>query len=335
MMTNSADHNEVLAFSRSGNGNLKTAGKVATEGRGSGGTTDPLGSQGSLTLSLDHKFLFAVNAGSGSVSSFDVHGDDLHLVDLALTGGSAPVAVAQWGDLVYVLNFAGNSNVIGFHLSDDGHLARIPDSIRYLSTANSGASSLVFTPDGKWLVVTEKLTNKIDVFPVENNGTLGTVATTIDPSAGLFDVAVTPEGAVLALETSNASVSSFLVESGSLTSIGTPALTHGAASCWSAVAPNGRWVYTANSGSSNISGFAITGAGIVSPLVPGSIVASLPTGSTDLDIAVSADSKFLYSLDTGAGTIGIFKINADGTLNTPTVVSAFIPTSGFNGLAAY
>jgi hypothetical protein len=36
-----------------------------TGGRGSGGVTDPLGSQGSLTLSQDHSLLFAVNARNG------------------------------------------------------------------------------------------------------------------------------------------------------------------------------------------------------------------------------------------------------------------------------
>ena len=335
VMSNSADHNEVLTFSRSANGKLQATGRVSTEGRGSGGTTDPLGSQGSLTLSSDNRFLFAVNAGSGSISSFRVHGDDLRLVDVTHSGGSAPVAVAQWGDLVYVLNFAGNSSVVGFRLDEEGRLTEIHNSIRYLSTANSGASSLAFTPDGKSLIVTEKLNNLIDVFPVRSGGRLGTVVATKDPSAGLFDVVTAQQNTVIALEAGAGSISSFLVEAGALMPIGTPAATNGQASCWSVVTPDGKWVYTANSGSSTISGFRIVGAGSVTPVVPGSVVATLPAGSTDLDIAVSADSKFLYSLNSGAGSVGVFKINADGTLTSRFVIGAFTATSGFNGIAAY
>ena len=68
------------------------------------------------------------------------------------TGGAAPVAVAEHGGWLYVLNFAGNSDVVGFRV-DDGSLIKIANSERFLTTANSGASSLAFTPDGNfsWL----------------------------------------------------------------------------------------------------------------------------------------------------------------------------------------
>ena len=66
-------------------------------------------------------------------------------------GGSEPVAVAEHGNLVYVVNAGGNSNVTGFRLEKEGKLKPIPDSIAYLSTANSGAASLSFSPDGQFL----------------------------------------------------------------------------------------------------------------------------------------------------------------------------------------
>lgn len=333
VMTNSASHNEVMIFLRSANGTLQLTGRVATQGRGSGGTTDPLGSQGSLTLSSDHKLLFAVNAGSGSLSSFRVRGDDLHLADVAYTGGASPVAVAQWGDLVYVLNFAGNSNVVAFHLDDNGKLSQIPKSIRYLSSSNSGASSVAFTPDGKYLLVTEKLTNNIDLFPVLADGTLGTAVITKDPGAGLFDLTISPNGAILALEAGAGTISSFIDQNQTLTPLNSLS-TNGNATCWNVVTPDGRWVYTANSASNSISGFGISGAGLLTA-VPGIVVAQLPAGSTDIDLAVSADSKYLYSLNSSAGAVGVFKINANGTLTQLSSVPAFTPATGFNGIAAY
>jgi 6-phosphogluconolactonase len=101
-MTNNADANQVVAFQRDPNGTLDNPHSYGTDGRGSGGTVDPLTSQGSLTLSADHAWLFAVNAGSGSVSVFRVNGAQLELTDRVATEGSEPNSVAQLGSLVYV-----------------------------------------------------------------------------------------------------------------------------------------------------------------------------------------------------------------------------------------
>jgi 6-phosphogluconolactonase len=333
VMTNAANRNEVLSYQRQTDGSLKLYGTFHTGGRGSGGNVDPLGSQGSLTLSEDHALLFAVNAGSGEISSFRVNGPRLELADVKPTGGSAPVAVAEHGDLVYVLNFAGNSSVTGFNV-DDGCLRPITGSIRFLSTANSGASSLAFSTDGKFLLVTEKLTNNIDVFPVQANGTLGPLVTNQDASAGLFDLAVAPDGSVISLEAGAATVSSFLLEpTGILTALNAPVPTKGAASCWNVVTPDGRFIYTSNAGSANVSGFALTGGGIVTAL-PGTIVASYPAGSTNLDITVSGDSKYVYTLNTGTGAVGMLAIQSDGKLKLIGTLPAVTPSAGANGIAA-
>src|SRR6202007_1222372 len=181
IMSNSADRNEVIAFTRATDGTLQESGRFATGGRGSGGNNDPLESQGSLTLGQDHTLLFAVNAGSGTVSVFSVHGSQLSLVDKVISGGSEPNAIAQHGNLVYVSNVGGSSNVVGFRL-DHGKLAQIPNSTRFLSTNNSGAGGLAFSPDGSFLVVIERLTNAIDVFSVQGDGTLSPIV--VNPSAG-------------------------------------------------------------------------------------------------------------------------------------------------------
>ena len=69
VMTNDAEQNEVVAYDRTPYGTLQGSHRYPTGGRGSGGTVDPLGSQGSLTLSRDGSFLFATNAGSGNLSA--------------------------------------------------------------------------------------------------------------------------------------------------------------------------------------------------------------------------------------------------------------------------
>ena len=341
VMTNSVKGNEIIAYSRAGDGSLTERNRYDTNGRGSGGTTDPLGSQGSLTLSQDHSLLFAVNAGSGNVSVFRVNGPNLQLSQIISSGGSAPVAIAQHEDLVYVLNFAGDSSVVGFRLNDAGTLVKMPNSIRYLSTANSGPSSLAFSPDGRFLVVTEKITNNIDVFSVQSDGSLSSPKVTPNPLPGLFDVIFSPDGAALIVQigptnTSNvSSISSYIVEEGgALSPITAYVPTLGAAACWVALTPNGQFAFTSNSASSTLSAFAVGSSGNVTA-VPGTVVASLPAGATNIDLAVSQDAKYLYTLNANAGNVGIFAINPDGTVKLTGLAPGVTAQSGFNGLAAF
>jgi 6-phosphogluconolactonase (cycloisomerase 2 family) len=342
IMNNSPERNEVIQYGRAANGMLQQVGAFPTGGRGSGGLTDPLESQGSLVLSADHSMLFAVNAGSGDISVFRVFPFfGLELVGLVPSGGSSPVAIAQWGNLVYVLNSSGSSNVTGFQVDQFGSLSQIPNSTTFLTTNTSGAASIAFSGDGKWLAVTERLTNDIDVFGVQANGTLTPIVTSMSAVPGLFAVLFAQDDIAVAVSTgptgaTNGSLlSSYSIDAnGQITPITSSVPTLGAASCWSAATPDGRFIYTSNAGTSNISGFALSAGGTLTAL-PGTVVASNPAGSTNLDIAVSADGKFLYSLNSGTGVIGIFAIQDNGALTSVGTASGFTPTSGFNGIAAY
>lgn len=339
-MTNAANRNEIIAYKRNADGSLEEGRSFPTGGRGSGGTTDPLGSQGSLTLTQDHSILLAVNAGSGDISVFRVHGANLSLVDRVPCGGSEPVAVAQHGNLVYVVNAGGTSNVTGFRLDQDGKLRAIPDSIAFLSTGNSGAASLSFSPDGQFLLVTEKLTNNVDAFHIQIDGTLGPIVVNPSVGPGAFSVSFAPNGAALVSETGptgghNASaISSYVVAAnGTLSAVSASVPTEGAATCWQAITPDGSFAYTSNAGSATISGFSIATNGALTP-VSVTVVATLPSGSTNLDIAITADGKFLYTLNSGTGTINIFGINQDGSLTSLGDVGGLSANAGMNGIAA-
>src|SRR5690242_6642987 len=341
VMNNSATRNQIISFTRAADGSLQKAGTFATGGRGSGGVTDPLESQGSLTLSQDRSLLFAVNAGSGEISVFRVNGSNLALVDRKATGGSEPNAVAQHGNLLYVLNVGGSSNVIGFALHAGGQIRPITNSIRFLTTNNSEGASLVFSPDGRFLLVTERATNNIDVFSVRPDGTLASIVVNSDLAPGTFALTFARNGAALVSETgpagaSNAStVSSYSVlANGTLSAINTGVPTLGNANCWNVVTPNGHWAYVSNAGSSTIAGFSIDTNGALTPIGP-TVVGINPSGSGNLDIAVSSDGKFLYSLNSGNGTIGVFGIQEDGTLLNVDQVEAISAQAGFNGIAAF
>ncbi len=329
LMTNSNAGNQILQFARRADGSLVPLGSTPTGGNGSGGNVDPLGSQNSLLLTQDKSSLLAVNSASGTISSFRVFGASLQLVDIQSTGGSAPNAIAQWGDLVYVLNAAGNSSVVGFKL-EEGRLIRIPSAIGYLSTALSGGSSISFTSDGKVLLAAERVTGLIDAFPVNPNGTLGAASVTSYP--GIFDFAIAPRSGLL-ISVGGPNIESNLVnDDAKLTSLASTPIFAGA--CWVVVTPNG-FVYGSTGGSNIIDGYSVTASGFFTAIGTGE-VATVASGAL-LDLALSEDGKYLYANNGGAGAVDIWTINADGSLQAqrPVTLPTVDASAGLNGIAAY
>lgn len=340
VMTNAANKNEVLAYQKGRDGSYRQEGQFATGGRGSGGQVDPLQSQGSLTFNHDHTLLFAANAGSGTVSVFRVGGPFLALVDQEDSGGSEPLAIATAGNIAYVLNGGAAGSVVAFRLDPSGHLRQIQNSTHFLSSTNAGGSSISVSPDGHFLAVTERLTNSIDIFPILADGTLGSIVTNTSSAPGVFSAAFAPNGILIDSETgpsgavNGSTISSYAIASnGKISAVSQSVPTFGSANCWNAMTPNGKFIYTSNSASGTISGFAIGSGGVLTP-VGSTVLATNPQGSANLDIVVSGDGEFLYSLNAGTGTIGVFAIQSNGTLNPLTEIEGLPAAAGFNGIAA-
>jgi 6-phosphogluconolactonase len=111
--------------------------------------------------------------------------------------------------------------------------------------------------------------------------------------------------------------------------------TLAAATCWDVVLDGGKFTYTSNAGTSNLSGFSLGANGGLTSL-SGTLAASNPTGSTNIDIAASADSQYVYTLNTATGTIGVFAVNASNGQLTNLGVSGHLPAkSGANGMVAH
>lgn len=339
-MTNAASNNQINAYTRREDGTLEFSGAFPTGGNGSGGTLDPLGSQGSLTLSADHRQLFAVNAGSSTVSSFAVNGASLHLLDTEPTGGSMPTSVTQVGDLVYVLNAGGNASVTGFRIVGNGHLQAIPHSTSYLSGSATAPTDVVLSPSRQFLIVTESAANKIDVFHVFPNGTLSNPVVTDSAGTVPFAAVFDPNGALIVGNVENnktvsSTISSYQMNgNGSLRTISNALPTGGSATCWDVIGQSGRSVYTSNPNNSTLSGFNIERNGELTP-IGGAVVGQTPTGSTNIDIAASSDGRYLYTLYAATGDIGIFSVQDDGGLVSLGQQDGLPASAGINGIAAY
>ncbi|HEY3379187.1 MAG TPA: beta-propeller fold lactonase family protein, partial [Armatimonadota bacterium] len=311
-MTNAANGNAVVAYRRKNDGTLAFLNSFRTGGNGTGtgevstatpqDGIDPLASQGSLRLSRDKRFLFAVNAGSNSVTSFRVSNNGgLDRVSVRPSGGAQPNSLASAGNLLYVSNVgnAGNafaSNVTGFRVGNNGSLTQIAGSTHALSTANAQPSAMAFSPDGTLLAVSEITTNTISVFTVNADGTLtGPVANPASGPAPFGSVFLTT-GPLLVAEASGALSSYNVAANGTLSVISGSVATGQTATCWVSVTPDQQFAYTSNTGSNDITSFTIGAGGTLTVL---EAVASTVegAGSSPTDNGISADGGNLYVLD--------------------------------------
>ena len=337
-MTNDASENSILVYSRNANGLLTFQGAVSAHGRGSGGILDPLQSQGSLVLSQDGSFLFAANAGSGTISSFRVRRYGLDFVGEVHSGGEGPISIATHGDLLYVLNIA---NITGFRILRDGTLREVPSSTRFLATVGGrdlGDSDIAFNPNGSFLAVTERVANQIVVFPVRGDGTTGTPVANKSNGNTPFSEAFTPSGVLIVVEAAGAppgaAASSYsIADGGTLELISGSVPSQGGGACWNILTRDGKFSVLTNAGSSNETLYLVSETGQLSFLN----ITSAGPNTTPLDTALTANGLFIYTLDGAAGSISEFRLDESSQTLTllGTISDGLTANSGLQGLAAH
>jgi 6-phosphogluconolactonase (cycloisomerase 2 family) len=334
--TDNTAGNEVFAYHQAANGTLTLAGAYRTGGLGgqlAGSVVDHLASQGSLAYDPWHALLYAVNAGSNTLSVFAVRGDQLWLRQVISSGGTFPVSVAVRGGLVYVLNATGGGSVQGYR-AWAGRLHPIPGSRRPLGL-NPGATpqftntpgQVAFSPDGSQLIVTTKANGSdIDVFGVRWDGLLS-ASPTVNSEPGMVPFAVTfdPAGHLIVADAGSNALSSFAVaRDGTLTMLGSAA-TGQQATCW--VAADGDIEFVSNAGTATESSVASG---------PGGTLRLLGQSSTDpgtVDAAVAPGGRFLYVQTGGNGIVDEFAVGAGGSLTA--VGSVTVPgAAGGEGIVA-
>jgi 6-phosphogluconolactonase (cycloisomerase 2 family) len=78
-----------------------------------------------------------------------------------------------------------------------------------------------------------------------------------------------------------------------------------------AVTNDGRFVYTTNTATANVSGYSVSFSGGLRPLNASGVTASTGTGSKPLDVTISNDSRYLYVLTPGTSNVQGFAIGGD------------------------
>ena len=337
VQTDSTSGNDVVAYHRAADGALSPAGSYPTGGLGGvlgGSVVDHTASQGSLTYDPWHSLLYAVNAGSNTVSVFAVSGDHLALRQVLGSGGTFPVSVAVHGDLVYVVNALDGGSLQGYRVFGS-FLVPLPGSSRALGL-NPDASpqftntpgQVAFTPDGSRLIVTTKANgNDIDVFDVGFGGWLS-AAPVVNSEPGTVPFAITfdSHGHLVIAEAGTDALATFAITGrGTLTQLDA-AGTGKAATCW--VAPAGSFLFASSAGSAAESGFTAAADGQLT------LLGATATDAGTVDASAAAGGQFLYVQTGGAGIVDEYAVGSSGALTE--IGSVTVPDAvGGEGIVAF
>ena len=269
---NTATANTIDGFARHANGSV-TPLPGSPFAAGGAGTGTGLASQGAIQAAPGGRYLLAVDAGSNQISVLRVTAGGIPVLAgrPASSGGVQPVSIAiSRAGLVYVANSgAGGSGYSGFRLGSGGRLTAIPGSTVSVPDA-AGLGDVFFNALGDRLVGTRTGTSQIDSFAVlpgghlaaaqgspytgQGLGQLGAEFSPTHPSRLFVSNAHNGAG----LGTVSAYRDGFF---GHLFPIGSSPYADGqTAPCWVEISHDGRYLFTVNTGSANISSYAISPA---------------------------------------------------------------------------
>jgi 6-phosphogluconolactonase len=336
---NTATANTIAGFDRHADGSL-TPIPGSPFAAGGAGLGSGLASQGAIQVTTDDRYLLAVDAGSNQISVLRITADGVPVLvgQPVSSGGIQPVSIAvSQRRLVYVANSgAGGSGYSGFRLNPAGKLIPVPHSTVAVPDG-SGLGDVFFNSTGDRVVGTLTGTSEIDSFVVLPNGRLlaapgspftgqglGQLGSEFSPAnpSQLF-VSNAHNGA--GLGTISAYRDGF---GGQLTSIGSsPYADFQTAPCWVEISHDGRYLFTVNTGSGNISSYAINSDGSLALI--GSF--TITGGGADIDARLSPDGKYLLVDGAGHNFVSVFAVSG-GSLtevpSSPTPLPAGASSSG-------
>ncbi len=329
--SNDSVQNRILVYEEQNDGSLVMDGMALSGGSGNGGG---LGSQGAVVLDENHKWLYAVNAGSNSISSFKVNNDgSVTLKNTVSSYGTKPVSLCVRNSLLYVVN-SGTSNIHGYTVSGNGNMSSITGSDKPLSASGAGPAQISFGPNGNWVVVTEKATNNITRYNLNGAGAAGAAITVASNGQTPFGFSFARDKFMIVSNAAGGaanagSCTSYRTNGGAFNSINGVVANNQSAPCWVATTNYGRFAFVTNTASNNISSYYISEDGELY-LVNGAAAVS---GGGPIDLVVSSDNKCVYALCGVDHTIYQYKRTFLGGISSNGFIGG-LPASAA-GLAEY
>ena len=353
-MDNEADGNDVVATTRWSDGAI--LGSLSFDAVGNGTGAGLNGASNPLIVTEDRRFLFAVNGGSDEISVFKIDNlINLEFVGKISSGGAAPISVTTSRNLLYVLNAGRDGtpgNIAGFRFSRrTGAVEPLSGSAQPLDTTpgdENVPAQILFSPRGRFLVVTDRSPNNTITTYRVRAGRAEAPVTQASAGATPFGFEFASDGTLVVSEAQmageNAStVTSYNLESaregrvrfGKINPISAEVPVNSSDACWVEITENGRYVYTTNTMSDNISGLRLLPDGSLRQLDDN--VAFTPTGVGPLDMEnVGSDYLYVHSFeDDGESQLTAFRvIQGTGELIELETRVSDLPASA-RGVAAY
>lgn len=326
-LDNDPTKNSLVVFTRMPDGSLAevSGSPVSLMGKGlSGGDIDEQGA-----VRVHGNFVLAVNPGSDSVAVLRKTASGLaHVPGSPFpSGGSTPLSLTVFKDLVYVANQAApfaspkhKPNITGFRMNPNGSLAALPGTTVEFPVGQ-GPAQVEFSPTGKTLAVSGGFqaddASRIYTFKVEPNGKLmagphspiapkgasGTVGFSWSNDGKRLFASLFKGSAVIAFDVDPMTAA---IQQGTM-----PVGDDQQAACWTVAAPDGRTLYVGNFVSNSISVYDIAEK---QPVLLGSVPRRGATNKDTKDIALSADGKYLYAIGSGARQVSVFHVEANRLL---------------------
>ena len=361
--SNGAAGNSVIAFARASNGRLTQVQSIPTGGKGGlqpqPGCDPPggcpiLDTQGEVALTKDGKLVFAVNAGSNTVTSFRVTSSGLERGSTVKSGGVFPNSLTVHGNLLYVLN-SNSLNIAGYTFSAAGAMAPIAGSNQPLvgGKVPTLARQVGFDNTGSTLVVSlfgnpmkPAGAKSLNTFPVSASGAAG-AGTAYDASSALpFGFAFDPinnnlvVSQVTELTPGAGQTGSYGLSGGALKAISTQP-SGGTAPCWVVITKDGKFVFVVNTGGgapggSSVARYSLAADGTLTEL---GVNSQSSSEFAKTDAVLSKDDKYLYVLNPfvmgqDKSRIDEYTVTSSGDLKLMGQTPSNMPV-GVSGLAGY
>lgn len=336
---------------------LTQVGTFPTGGTGQGNPTQKLGPDDSdkeIIVSDNGKTLFAVNQGSDTITTFNIHRDGslskigefssfgVQPASLALTHNT--LIVTNRGDALQGAAATVASNITVFNVQHDGSLRHVDDSTVDFPIGLS-PSQVEISPDGKFVFAdnfaipgtTPPLANTLGSFRIKGDGRLEPVqsglATANVAAPTLLGIATHPKKPIIyGGLVGGGQIAVFTYDkNGALTFVRAVG-DSGAGPCWTTVSADGKFLYAVNTGS-----VAVAVYSLADPLNPVQIqefalkqpapppgATSAPLGAFEFALDPSGRVLDVITQSTASGqdfpqgnAIDSLLVARDGTLSQP------------------
>ena len=209
-----------------------------------------------------------------------------------------------------------------------GRRSMVAGSRRDLA-AGTDPAQVGFSPDGARLVVTQRGTNAIAVYPVLETGHLGEPV--VQPSSGPtpYGFAFTKGGGLVVTEAFGAQAGKAAASSYRISDAGAAPVSRSVGNgrseiCWAVVTSDGRYAFTTNFGDGAVSRYSIGDDGSIAlEEAAAGLAVDGQTGLRDEDL--SGDGRFLYAIDADSRRVFGWAVGAGGSLS---------PVGSWQGLPA-